>query len=159
MRSTDRWLPRIATASAPTTLPMNAVTSGGASIAAHRAVTHSTASPAPMRSTTRVASAGTRVKPFGRGVVERPALPRRDHHARAVELRRDVLGHFLVGQLLVPRLERDFPLGEADVVGTRVLRDHVEPVVARVRLGVDGQEPCVFRRACRWPSRMSIPWP
>src|SRR5262249_28644412 len=59
MRSMERWLPRMATASAPTTLPRNPTSSAGASWATHRDVRANTASPAPTRSTTWAEKAGT----------------------------------------------------------------------------------------------------
>ena len=103
-------------------------------------VTHSTASPAPTRSTTCVASAGTRSKRPGRCRTAcrccRCVIITRGQSSFAATCS----DHLLGGQLLVARLQRDLALRQAHVIRPRVLRDHVEAVVAGVRLRVDGQE-------------------
>jgi len=62
------------------------------------------------------------------------------HHPLRTQPLADVPHHVLRRQLLVAGLQRDLALGEADVIGPRILRDHVKAVVARVRLRVHAQK-------------------
>src|ERR1043166_1866060 len=74
--STESRLPTTATAMAPTQLPMKPRMSMGVLRAAHSAVTASTASPAPTRSTTRPVKAGISQKPSSRLKHRQPCSPR-----------------------------------------------------------------------------------
>ena len=112
MRSIERWLPRMATASAPTTLPRNAVTSGEAPVARTecRHAQHRVARADAVHNSGRQRRNSREA--VGLGVVTAcRALPCVIITRGQSSFGGNVLGHFLAGQLLVARLQGALPAG------------------------------------------------